>query len=401
MTARRSTPLEVAGRVAVVAMVMVVDLTIWNENRQLRGGGELSYAVIPVLTVLVHATLLIRHRYPRSALACEWAFALVGSLAVPLFQPIAGPLLGLHAVGSRRPQRESALWLAALAPVFGVYSSNTAAASPGDARRDFALMLMLWLLIASAVWAVGRRHYVSARRAWRLRELQAAEAADAVRAERLQLARELHDTVSHAVTGMMLQAAGAQQLLRPSDERVRASLTVIETSGIQAMSELHRMLGLLHASGPETGAVSAQPGPAVADITTLVRLAEDAGRNVRLVQVGTPTALDPSVETAAYRVVQEALTNSSKYAGWAAEVTVELGWHAQLLQVTVTDRSRGRPRECQAHLSSGRGLPGLTERITLIGGTLTSGPTVDGFTLKALLPGPATRPALAAMRAAS
>jgi len=401
MTAARSTPLEVAGRFAVLGLVIMIDLGIWAEDRQLRGGGEVPYAVIPVLTVLVHTTLLFRHRHPRSVLAAEWAFAVVGSLAVPLFQPVAGLLLALHAIASRRPPRESALWLAGLALVFGLYSSNSAAAVPGDARLDFAVMLMLWMLIASAVWAVGRLHYASVRRAWRLRDLQAAEAADAIRAERLRLARELHDIVSHGVTGMMLQAAGAQALTRPTDERLQNALTVIEATGVQALSELHRMLGLLHAADPQTGPESADPGPTVADITTLVRLAEDAGRDVRLVQVGTPGPLDPSVATAAYRVVQEALTNSSKYAGPAAAVVVELHWRAEELKVTVTDRSGGPPGDCREVLSSGRGLPGLTERITLVGGALSSGPTAEGFALTAWLPRPAATPALLALDAVS
>ena len=184
-------------------------------------------------------------------------------------------MLALHAVASRRPPRESALWLAGLALPFGVHSYNTSVVSTGDARSDFAVLFLLWLLIGLAVWAVGRLAYSAARRAWRLRELQAAEAAEAVRAERLQLARELHDIVSHAVTGMMLQAAGAQALLRPTDERLRTSLAVIEATGVQAMSELHRMLGLLHAADPDLDPGPATPGPTVADIATLVRLAEE------------------------------------------------------------------------------------------------------------------------------
>ena len=401
MTDGRSTALVVTGRVAVIGLVSLVDLTIWAEVQSLRGGGHLPYAIIPVATILVHTTLLLRHRHPRAVLALEGAFALGGSLAVPQFQPIAGLLLALYAVAGRRPPRESARWLVALPVVFGVHSVNTAAASPGHARPAFAITFSFWLLIATAIWAVGRRHYTSARRAWRVRELHAAEAAEAVRAERLRLARELHDIVSHGVTGMMLQAAGAQALARPTDERLRAALTVIEATGIQALSELHRMLGLLHAADPQTASESAAPGPTVDDITTLVRLAEDAGRDVRLVRVGPPGPLDPSVATAAYRVVQEALTNSSKYAGPAAEVVVELHWRPHALVVTVTDRSGGPPPAGPATRSSGRGLPGLTERITLIGGTLTSGPTADGFALTASLPRPATRPALVALDAAS
>ena len=128
MTARRR-PIEVALRVAVVGLVLVVDLTIWNDERELRTGGDLPYVVIPALTVVVYSTLLLRRRYPRSVLAVQWAFALASSLLVPQFQPVAGLLLALHAVASCRPPRESALWLASLAVPFGVQSYNTSVVS--------------------------------------------------------------------------------------------------------------------------------------------------------------------------------------------------------------------------------------------------------------------------------
>jgi signal transduction histidine kinase len=384
-----------------VGLATVVDLALWAEDPQLRGGGGLPHVMIPVAIVLVHSTLLVRHRYPRSVLAAELAFALVSCLAVPQLQPVAGLLVAWYAVASRRPPRESALWLIPFAVVFGAHGSSTAASRIGDTDPTFvfAFIFLVWLLIATAVWVVGRRQYASARRAWRLRELQAAEAEEAVRAERLRLARELHDIVSHGVTGMMLQAAGAQALARPVDERLQNALTVIEATGVQALSELHRMLGLLRAADP--GSEVTERGPTVADISTLVRLAEDAGRDVRLVQVGTPGPLDPSVATAAYRAVQEALTNSSKYAGSSAEVVVELDWRADVLDVTVTDRSGGPPGACRDALSSGHGLPGLTERITLVGGALSSGPTREGFALTARLPRPGTPPAAVVLDAVS
>lgn len=395
MTARRR-PLEVASRVAVVGLALVIDLTIWDEKRQLRVGGDLPYMVIPVLTVLVCSSLLLRHRLPRSVLALQWAFALASGLLVPQFQPAAGLLLALHAVARSRPPRESALWLASLTVPFGVQSYNTSVVSSGDQERSFALLFLLWLLIGLVVWVVGLLSYSAARRAWRLRELEVVEAAEAVRAERLRLARELHDVVSHAVTGMMLQAAGAQALLRPTDERLRTSLAVIEASGVEAMGELHRMLGLL-AADPDLVPGSAVRGPTVADIATLLKLAAEAGRNLRLVQEGTAGALDPRVETAAYRVVQEGLTNSAKYADSSAEVIVTLNWSIDELEVAVIDKSRGPgPLTDRAAMpSSGRGLRGLTERVTLIGGILTSGPTADGFALTARLPRPV--PVLAAL----
>lgn len=394
--------LGIAGRLAVVGLAVTVDLTIWAGDRQLRSGASLPYAVIPVAIVAVHITLLLRHRYPRLVLAGQSIFASVGSLAVPQLQPVAGLLVVLYAVASRRSPRESAPWLVALAAVFGVHAANTAVTRTGDAEVAFAFIFCLWMLIATTLWAAGSRHYLANRRAWRIRELQAAEAADTIRAERLRLARELHDIVSHGVTGMMLQAAGAQALTRPTDERLSQALTVIETTGVQALSELHRMLGLLRAADPQTGPEAAEPGPTVADITTLVRLAEDAGRDVRLVEVGSPGPLDPSVATAAYRVVQEALTNTTKHGGPAATVVVELRWRAAELLVTISDRSGAPPGGAGREVPScGLGLVGLTERVRLTGGAVHSGPTPEGYALTASLPRPVPSPALVAVDAVS
>ncbi|MET1005608.1 MAG: histidine kinase [Propionibacteriaceae bacterium] len=385
---------DLLGRIAVVALAVGVDLVTWDGDQRLRDGGMLPLWVIPVLTILAYSTLLLRWRHPRRVLIVQWCFSIAGSLAVPEFQPVAGLMIALHAVASRRPLVESALWLALILVPLGVHSYNTAAKGIGDRARDWGLLLLIWAMISITVWAIGRVSYASARRAWRLRELQAAEAAEAVAAERLRLARELHDIVSHAVTGMTLQAAGAQALLRPVDEGLRGSLAAIESMGVQAMSELHRMLGLLHSAGPDAAPGSAEPGPTLADIAQLVALAKDAGRDIHLEQVGTPVVLDPSVETAAYRVVQEGLTNSAKHAGSASAVTVRLHWADGKLEVGVTDSGGGAglSPERRAQLSSGNGLRGLTERVILIGGTLTSGPTDDGFALTAWLPGPWTAP---------
>jgi len=100
----RRTSLDVVIRGAVVGLVIGVDLSIWTEDRQLRGGGDVPYALIPVLTILVHAALLLRGRYPRSILALEWTFCLLSSLIIPLFQPAAGALLALHAVAGHDPR---------------------------------------------------------------------------------------------------------------------------------------------------------------------------------------------------------------------------------------------------------------------------------------------------------
>jgi signal transduction histidine kinase len=390
MPAVRLSPVRALGPVVVVALAVLVDLLTWSGDRELRGGAVLQWWVLPSATVVVHATLLLRWRHLVAAHVVQWTFALT-SLLVPDYQPFAGLLIALHAAASRLPARQSELVLASLAVPFAVHSYNTSARTGSAA--DFVAIVTLWMLLGLAVWGVGRLSYHSARRAWRLRELQEAAAAEAITAERMRLARELHDIVSHAVTGMMLQATGAQALLHPTDERVRASLSVIEQTGVQAMAELHRMLGLLQSVDPDAAHGPSEPGPAVADIATIVALAEAAGRQVRLVEEGTPGPLDPSVATAAYRIVQESLTNSSKHAGNASTVVIVLAWTSEHLHVVVATSDRGEHLKVDraAILSSGHGLEGLRERVTLIGGTFTSGPTADGFEVAAQLPRPADR----------
>lgn len=380
---------------AVVGLAVTFDLVVWGGDRELRDHRRLPLLVVPVAVLLVHTTLLLRRSGPRLVFAVECGFALVASLAVPDLQPFAGLLFAVHALSSRRPPRESALWLVAVAVPFGLHSYNTNAAKTTDQVRSFILLLLSWLLVSAAVWGAGRVAYASAQRSWRLQELQAAEAAEAVLDERARLARELHDIVSHAVIGMTLQAAGAQALLQPEDDRVRRSLATIEATGVQAMSELHRMLGLLRPGDPHAPPGAA--GPTIADLSALVELAEAAGRTVQLVQEGTPGALDQSVETAAYRIVQEGLTNSAKHAGPEAAVTVRLDWREEQLELVVRDRQRGPtlPPDRRTALSSGAGLRGLGERVALIGGTLEAGPTDDGYALVARLPRP--RPAAAVL----
>jgi signal transduction histidine kinase len=377
-----------AGDAVVVVLAVVMDLIAWAGDRELRNGSTVPLLVIPLATVVVYLSLLVRWRQPFAIFWLHWTFALI-SLAVPQFQPFAGVLIALHAVASRLPARLSAVALAALAVPFGVHSYNSAnTAGGGVAVTDFVQLLILWVSLAAAVWVVGRISYASARRAWRLRELQAQEAAEAVTAERMRLARDLHDIVAHAVTTMMLQAAGAQAVLGPGNDRVRGSLSVIEKAGVQAMTELHRMLGLLHAVEPEAVPAATGPQPTVSDITSLVDLAAAAGQEVHLVVEGIPGRLDASVEVAAYRVVQESLTNSAKHSGSDATITVLLQWTRPALRVRVTDRSHGVPLSPgrAAELSSGHGLEGLRERVQLSGGTLRAGPTEGGFEVVAELP---------------
>jgi signal transduction histidine kinase len=390
--------LRLAGDVALVVLAIIVDLVVWSGDRQLITGETLPFWVVPVLTTLVFSTLLVRWRHPSAVFWVQWTYALAG-LLVPGYEPFAGLLVALHAVACRaRPLVARTAIIACVVP-FAIDSYNSTTADlNGGVAAGFATSALLWAVLSGTVWALGRFSYAAKRRAEKERELQAAEGEAAVRAERLRLARELHDVVAHAVSAMILQAAGARTLVHPRDDRVRQSLEVIEAAGVQAMAELHRLLGLLRSVDPASADDVYEHQPTLKDLPSLIDLSRASGLVVDLAAEGEAAELDPSVDLAAYRIIQEALTNTSKHAGQGAATRVHLRWHSDGLTITVRDtagldrpgRSRARP------LSSGHGLIGLAERVNLIGGQFEAGAVAGGFLIRAELPlSAARRPAAA------
>jgi signal transduction histidine kinase len=227
------------------------------------------------------------------------------------------------------------------------------------------------------------------RRARLAQEAYAHQAAEAVRTERLRLARELHDIVAHAVSAIILQAAGARTLVTTEDGRVRQAFTVIESAGVQAMNELHRLLGLLRTVDPDQTAGTdfddLQPG--LEDLPALVDFSRASGLDINLVVEGRRARLDRSVDLAAYRVVQEALTNATKHGGRTVHVHVHYVLPEQQVSIEVRNlRESSQPATTVDSLSSGHGLIGLAERVSLVGGRLRAGPVGDGFLVRAELP---------------
>ena len=386
-----------AGDVAVVVLAAVVDLVVWHGDRQLLlSGATIPFWVVPVLTVLVFSTLLARWRHPSIVFWVQWTYALAG-LLLRDYEPFAGLLIALHAVACRtRPLVARAALIACVIPF--VISSYIPAYLTGGETPGFATSILLWTVLIGAVSAAGRLSYAATRRAERARELQAAASEAAVRAERVRLARELHNVVAHAVSAMILQAAGARTLVRPQDERVRQSLEVIETAGVMAMAELHRLLGLLRSVDPGLAANVYEDQPTLKDLPSLIELARASGLVVDLAVEGEAAELDPSVDLAAYRIIQEALTNTSKHAGQGATIRIHLRWHADGLTITVRDSAGlDRPNRDKARpLSSGHGLIGLAERVSLVGGHFEAGAVAGGFLIQAELPLSAARgPAVA------
>ncbi|TDB74220.1 sensor histidine kinase [Micromonospora sp. KC721] len=209
----------------------------------------------------------------------------------------------------------------------------------------------------------------------------------AVEQERARIARELHDVVTHNVSMMVIQAGAARTVMAVDPEEARQALLAVEAGGRAAMSELRHVMGLLtmNSPGPDpAGAADLTPQPGLDRLDALVAGVRASGVPVELTVVGQCRPVSAGVELAAYRVVQEALTNTIKHAG-GASATVVVEYAPDHLRVEVTNTG-GTPR-ASATTGSGRGLIGLRERLTVYGGTLHAGPRpIGGYRVHAHIP---------------
>jgi signal transduction histidine kinase len=253
--------------------------------------------------------------------------------------------------------------------------------------------IMVVLTIGNAARLSRHRAGESQARLLRLQEEQDNTTRQAIGNERARIARELHDVVTHNVSMMVVQAGGARRILNASPDEARSALLAIEESGREAITELQHMLGLLTQPGaPEDAAPAAaretallQPQPGLGQVRPLIDRVTATGRPVELRVSGAPRALPPGMDLAAYRVIQEALTNVIKHAG-KTSATVTLDYRDDALVVEVADN--GTPGEAAARhrgapgaltpMPGGHGLLGLRERVSLYGGDLDAGSQPQG-----------------------
>jgi signal transduction histidine kinase len=254
----------------------------------------------------------------------------------------------------------------------------------------------IFLVIATiGAWGAGRVTRASKQHVEEL-ERERETVREAVAAERSRIARELHDIVSHAVTAIVLQAAGASRVATTNFAAVTQSLTHIENTGKQAMAELRRLLGVLEAStaGSSTGSSELGPQPGLADLPLLLTSLRDTGMPVTVHVEGTPRNLDPSIDLAAYRIMQEGLTNVLKHAGVNSYPHLRLVWEDDRLLIQIDNDLNAAAANRGQALSVGRGLAGLRARAQAAGGRLHAGPHHNGgYRLTATLPLPKTAPA--------
>jgi signal transduction histidine kinase len=265
------------------------------------------------------------------------------------------------------------------------------------------VFIMVVLAVGNAARLSRRRAGESQARLLRLQEEQDNATRQAIGHERARIARELHDVVTHNVSMMVVQAGAARRILGASPDEARSALLAIEESGRDAITELQHMLGLLSQPGdPEeagpavardTGPLRPQPG--LDQVRPLIDRVTAAGLPVEFRVRGTRRALPPGMNLAAYRVIQEALTNVIKHAGQSS-ATVTLDYRDDALVVEVADngapgevaaRHRGAPGALTA-MPGGHGLLGLRERVSLYGGDLDAGSQPEGgWRVRARFPG--------------
>jgi signal transduction histidine kinase len=300
------------------------------------------------------------------------------------FQPFVALTLTAYSVGSRTEGRR-ALWvppvlLLASVPVF------VAARLHGQDSGNI-IPSVVWLV---AAWAVGRvvrswRHKNAAleaanRELLEQRELQAQAA---VTVERGRIARELHDVVAHNVSMIVVQAGAAARVLHGEQPDVRNALEVIAATGRETVDEMRTLLGVLRS---DDGPSALKPQPGLADLEQLVSGVREAGLPVTLRIEGAPRPLPQTLDLSAFRIVQEALTNTLKHAGLArAEVTVR--YEDGLVTLEIADTGHGPDGGSITGRGTGHGLVGMRERAAMLGGELEAARADSGgFTVRARLP---------------
>ena len=257
------------------------------------------------------------------------------------------------------------------------------------------LVLAHWIVLGSVAfagssliaWVLGdsvryrRGYYASLEdRAARLERERDAQAQIAAAAERARIARELHDVIAHNVSVMVVQADGASYALDSSPERARQALGAIASTGRQALAEMRRMLGVLRSDDGETGVV---PLPGIGQLGELLEQTRASGLAVSFTVQGVPAPLPGGLALAAYRIIQESLTNTRKHGGPRASAQVLLRYCEDELMLEITDDGYGMTHEDGA----GHGLTGMRERVALYNGTLHTGPLPGGgYQVTARLP---------------
>jgi signal transduction histidine kinase len=372
---------------AVIVVLAVFDVASASSHRLAgeRPADGFAYALVIAGSV----SLVWRRRVPITVLA------IVCAVVIAYWVRDHGALLSiiglpaLYAVAVHAERRRRAWWALAVGVVaFMVVASLTVLDLPEGFAYLQALSMVAFLIGAIAAGVVIRnreRIFVDTeRRAAEAEQDRLAEAERAVVRERSRIAREMHDVVAHGMSVVAVQAAAGREIVYVNPDKAAEVFARIETVGRESLAELRRMLGVLRDTPDADASLSPQPG--IADVAAAVEQARATGAATELVIEGRQRTLAPGIELAAFRIVQEALTNVRKHAGATAAATVRISYDSHDIVVEVSDDGLGAATSL-AGAGTGHGLIGMRERVEIYGGEFTSGPRRGGgYVVRATLP---------------
>lgn len=348
-----------------------------------------------LLMVTAAGALVFRRDRPLLVLAVTGAVSVAELVAGDPPAPVAmSAVVALYTVASRTDRPTT--WRVGL-PTMIVLTGSAVLFGSAPWYSQENLGLFAWTGMASAAGDAvrSRRAFVDAmrERAERAERTREEEARRRVAEERLRIARDLHDVVAHHIALVNVQAGVAAHVMDKRPDQAKEALSHVREASRSALDELRATVGLLRQSGDP--AAPTEPAPGLAVLEPLLDGFRRSGLPVELARTDGGTELPAAVDLAAYRIVQEALTNVRKHAGTAAKAEVSVVRVGGTVEVTVLDDGRPAPPAAEGAdggpaaggSSGGHGLIGMRERVTALGGTLTAGPRYGGgFRVQAILP---------------
>jgi signal transduction histidine kinase len=372
--ARRTSLLADGVLAAALAVVMVVGTYFAARNQP----GHRPFDAWAIVLVIASASpLALRRRHPVAVLAVIFGTTLIYFVLGYADGPIWLPLIIAYYTATAQGHRLAAViaGVAGLA-IFPWLNHGLRDRSPPSVVALAALAA--WLLVLLGVGEAARIRRERAAEAARIREEEARSRASE---ERLRMARELHDSLGHYLSVISVQSAVALNLNQHLPEQARASLEAVKQASREALGELRSVLGILRQDGERA---PRSPAPGLVRLEDLVSQASAPGLEIRAETEGRVRPLPFGVDVAAYRIVQEALTNVARHAGPAA-ATVLVRYGEEEVTVQVDDDGRGPAARHQP--ASGKGIAGMRERVAALGGELYAGPRPGGgFRVQARLP---------------
>lgn len=374
----------------VLLAVAIGIVSIFVASRVTESGAVTPQAGAVALLVVQSIALVFRRRWPIAVYSVVGVgTVLYAWLGYPEAAGGLGVLLAIYTVAAHTPLREAIV-------AAGIYIVGMALSLIGFARDEgvpldvFLADFLVNLLALILAFTVGvtirtRRAYVASleARAALLEREREENALLAVALERGRIARELHDVVAHSVSVAVVQSTAAERLVETDPPAAREAMRNVAAVGREALSEMRRVLGVLR----DDAGAGLVPQPGIEDLRVLARTMEDAGLPVELSVQGEERPLPAGAALSAYRIVQEALTNTLRHAG-PARARVMLRYLPDALEVRISDNgSGGATDSADVEEGGGRGLIGMRERVALFGGQLDAGPRPEGgYAVRALIP---------------